>query len=48
MPSARPSAIPRSLPTEAAKVIQEPIVPKEAPPEPEFICDPPSISAVDL
>lgn len=43
----RSSAIPR-LAQEAAKIILEPIVPKEAPPEPEFIADPPSISGFDL
>ncbi|KAK3096249.1 hypothetical protein FSP39_024939 [Pinctada imbricata] len=35
-------------PTEQAKIIQEPVVPKEPPPEYEFIADPPSISAFDL
>ena len=48
LPTIRPSAIPRAAPQEAAKVHQEPAVPKEPPPEPEFICDPPSISAFDL
>lgn len=28
--------------------ILEPVVPKEPPPEPEFVADPPSISAYDL
>jgi len=47
-PQFRSSTIPRVAPTEAARIIQEPTVPKEPPPEPEFICDPPSISAFDL
>jgi splicing factor 3A subunit 1 len=33
---------------EQARLLQEAIVPKEAPPEFEFIADPPSISAFDL
>ncbi|XP_048747370.2 splicing factor 3A subunit 1-like [Ostrea edulis] len=35
-------------PAEQAKIIQEIIIPKEPPPEFEFIADPPSISAFDL
>ncbi|KAK3603715.1 hypothetical protein CHS0354_023328 [Potamilus streckersoni] len=31
-----------------AKIVQEPVVPKEPPPEFEFVADPPSISAFDL
>lgn len=33
---------------ELAKLIEQPIVPKEPPPEFEFVADPPSISALDL
>ena len=40
-PQFRSSTIPRAAPTESARIIQEP-------PEPEFLCDPPSISAFDL
>ena len=47
-PQFRSSTIPRAAPTESARIIQEPAVPKEPPPEPEFLCDPPSISAFDL
>jgi len=35
-------------PQEVAKIIQEPVIPTEPPPEFEFIADPPSISAFDL
>lgn len=35
-------------PLEQAKIIPEPVVPKEPPPEFEFIADPPSISSFDL
>lgn len=38
----------RSAPQVQAQVIQETVVPKEPPPEFEFIADPPSISAFDL
>lgn len=37
-----------SKPAEVAKIIQEPVIPTEPPPEFEFIADPPSISAFDL
>lgn len=37
-----------SAPQVQAQVIQETVVPKEPPPEFEFIADPPSISAFDL
>ncbi|XP_060586452.1 splicing factor 3A subunit 1-like [Ruditapes philippinarum] len=37
-----------SKPLEVAKIIQEPVIPTEPPPEFEFIADPPSISAFDL
>ncbi|KAL4220170.1 splicing factor 3a [Mactra antiquata] len=37
-----------SKPQEVAKIIQEPVIPTEPPPEFEFIADPPSISAFDL
>ena len=33
---------------QAAPQVVEPIVPKEPPPEFEFVADPPSISAIDL
>lgn len=33
---------------DVTKIIQEPVVPTEPPPEFEFIADPPSISAFDL
>ncbi|XP_052217771.1 splicing factor 3A subunit 1-like [Dreissena polymorpha] len=37
-----------SKPQDVAKIIQEPVIPTEPPPEFEFIADPPSISAFDL
>lgn len=33
---------------EISKIVEQPIVPKEPPPEFEFVADPPSISALDL
>lgn len=41
-------SLPFSQKPEQAKIIQEIIVPKEPPPEFEFIADPPSISSFDL
>lgn len=46
---AKPHAsTPASKAQEISKLIEQPIVPKDPPPEFEFVADPPSISALDL
>ncbi|XP_052784621.1 splicing factor 3A subunit 1-like [Mya arenaria] len=48
MPKGQGLGLSTIKPQEVAKLIQEPVVPTEPPPEFEFIADPPSISAFDL
>lgn len=43
---AKPSLVPKAV--EISKLTEAPLIPKEPPPEYEFVVDPPSISAFDL